>query len=57
MDCHDGHLRCVFVDVEAVRDQLRLARVNEIHEPLNSRLELVDRTLSDLGVVDVHDRL
>jgi hypothetical protein len=43
--------------MEAVRDQLRFAGVDEIHESPDPRFEFVERTLSDVGMIDVHDGL
>jgi hypothetical protein len=57
MDRHNGHLRCVLIYVEAVRDQLRFAGTDEIHEPQDPCSQLFQRALSDIGMVDVHDGL
>jgi hypothetical protein len=56
-DFHVELQRCRFiVDVEAVHE-LRFAGTDEIHEPLDARLKLVARTLSDVGTVYVDDGL
>src|SRR5206468_6371564 len=54
---HHGHLRRVLVEVEAVGDQLRLPCLDQVHELSDPRLELLERVLSDIGMVDLHDGL
>jgi hypothetical protein len=56
MDRDDGHPANVFVDVEAVREELRFAGINELHDPSDAGSELFDRNFSDIGTVDVDDR-
>jgi hypothetical protein len=55
MDRNDSHLTGLLVDVERVGDQLRLMRIDEVHQFAHPGSELIGPPFADLGTVDVND--
>lgn len=57
MNRDDRHPGAVLIEVKVVEDELGLVRIDELHQLAYGRLEFLHLSLTDLGAVDVHDRL
>ena len=56
MNGDDGHAHRSVIEVEAVRQQLRLARADELDDALDAFFELGELASASVGVVDVDDQ-
>lgn len=57
VDLNDRRVVAFLGNVDVVRDQLRFAFGDEVDELSRGVFELAELSISDLPVVDVHDRL
>jgi hypothetical protein len=56
MDGHDCHLASLFGEMEAVRDELWLGRLDELDELVDPCFEFVQPALMYVGAIDVNNQ-